>query len=88
MKPNLRTKALVFKQTGIMDLESFIHSLFSGGTVMKDIVDASHVLSPRELCFKIQSSKKKNHIACILASHGWKSCFYFKAGKSNYHFIC
>lgn len=55
MKPNLKTKALVFKQTGIMDLESFIHSLFRGGTVMKDFVDASHVLFTHELCFKIQS---------------------------------
>lgn len=61
MKPNLRTKALVFKQTGIMDLESFIHSLFSGGTVMKDFVGASHVLSTHELCFKIQSLLKKTY---------------------------
>lgn len=55
MKPNLRTPALVFKQTGIMDLESFIHSLFRGGTVMKDFADASNVLSILELRFKIQS---------------------------------
>lgn len=40
MKLNLRTQTLDFKQIGIMDLESFIHSPFRGGTVMKDIVDA------------------------------------------------
>lgn len=40
-----------------MDLESFIHSLFRGGSVMKDIADA---LSTPELCFQIQSLKTKN----------------------------
>lgn len=57
MKLSLRTQTLDFKRIGIMDLESFIHSLFRGGTVMKDIADA---LSTPELCFQIQSLKTKN----------------------------